>query len=72
MNKIKKSTFFIVVALILLFSVSSIAGLNYQYGDNTTTLINGVDDIRLGIDIQGGVDVTFAPSLVAGKEVGRF
>lgn len=62
MNKIKKSTFFIVVALILLFSVSSIAGLNYQYGDNTTTLINGVDDIRLGIDIQGGVDVTFAPS----------
>lgn len=62
MKKIKKSTFFIVVALILLFSVSSIVGLDYQYGDNTTTLINGVDDIRLGIDIQGGVDVTFAPS----------
>lgn len=62
MKKIKKSTFFIVAALILLFSVSSIVGLDYQYGDNTTKLINGVDDIRLGIDIQGGVDVTFAPS----------
>lgn len=62
MKKIKKSTFFIVVALIVLFSVSSIVGLDYQYGDNKTTLINGVDDIRLGIDIQGGVDVTFAPS----------
>ncbi len=62
MKKIKKSTFFIVVALILLFSVSSVLGLDYQYGDNVTTLINGVDDIRLGIDIQGGVDVTFAPS----------
>lgn len=62
MKKIKKSTFFIVVALILLFSVSSILGLDYQYADNVTTLINGIDDIRLGIDIQGGVDVTFAPS----------
>lgn len=62
MNKIKKSTFFIVVAFVLLFVVSSLVGLDYQYGDNVTTLINGVDDIRLGIDIQGGVDVTFAPS----------
>ena len=61
-KKIKKSTLFIVVALVLLFSVSSVIGLDYQYGDNVTTLINGVDDIRLGIDIQGGVDVTFAPS----------
>lgn len=61
-KKIGKSTFFIVVALILLFSASSVLGLDYQYGDNKTTLINGVDDIRLGIDIQGGVDVTFKPS----------
>lgn len=61
-KKIGKSTFFIVVALILLFSVSSVFGLDYQYGDSKTTLINGVDDIRLGIDIQGGVDVTFKPS----------
>lgn len=62
MKKIGKSAFFIVFALIVLFSASSVLGLNYVYGDNSTTLINGVDDIRLGIDIQGGVDVTFAPS----------
>ncbi len=62
MKKIGKSTFFIVVAFILLFSVSSAIGLDYLYGDNTKTIIKGVDDIRLGIDIKGGVDVTFAPA----------
>ncbi len=62
MKKIKKSTFFIVVALITLFCVSSVIGLDYLYGDNTKTIIKGVDDIRLGIDIKGGVDVTFAPA----------
>ena len=62
MKKISKSTFFIVVCLIALFSVSSAIGLDYLYGDNTTTVIKGVDDIRLGIDIKGGVDVTFAPA----------
>lgn len=62
MKKIGKSTFFIVVALITLFCVSSVIGLNYLYGDNTKTIIKGVDDIRLGIDIKGGVDVTFAPA----------
>ncbi len=62
MKKIGKSTFFIVLALIMLFSFSAVAGLDYQYGDNKKKLINGIDDIRLGIDIQGGVDVTFAPS----------
>ncbi|MBE6861650.1 MAG: protein translocase subunit SecD [Ruminococcus sp.] len=62
MKKIGKSTFFIVLALILLFSASAVIGLDFQKGDNVSPLINGVDDIRLGIDIQGGVDVTFAPS----------
>ncbi|MCD8187286.1 MAG: MMPL family transporter [Ruminococcus sp.] len=62
MKRIGKSTFFIVFALIILFSVSSVFGLDYQYGDNISTWIKGVDDIRLGIDIQGGVDVTFKPS----------
>ncbi len=62
MKKIGKSTFFIVVVLIALFSFSSIAGLDYMYGDNVKTIIKGVNDIRLGIDIKGGVDVTFAPS----------
>ena len=62
MKKIGKSTFFIVVALIALFTASTITGLDYSFGDNTTTVVKGVDDIRLGIDIKGGVDVTFAPA----------
>lgn len=61
-KKTGKATFFIVFALILLFSVSSILGLDYQFGDKTNAWIKGVDDIRLGIDIQGGVDVTFKPA----------
>lgn len=61
-KKTRKSTFFIVVAFIVLFTVSTVTGLDYLYGDNTTTVIKGVNDIRLGIDIKGGVDVTFAPA----------
>ncbi len=61
-KKIGKSTFFIVFALIALLSFSSIVGLDYQFGDVPKTYIKGVDDIRLGIDIKGGVDVTFAPA----------
>ena len=62
MKKTGKSTFFIVVALIALFAVSAVTGFDYYFGDNSTTVIKGVDDIRLGIDIKGGVDVTFAPA----------
>lgn len=62
MKKIKKSTFFIVVAFIALFAVSTVTGFDYFKGDNKTTVVKGIDDIRLGIDIQGGVDVTFAPA----------
>lgn len=61
-KRIGKPTFFIVVALIALFSFSAVVGLDSRYGDNTKTLIKGVDDVRLGIDIQGGVDATFEPS----------
>ena len=62
MKKIGKSTFFIVVALNAVFSFSAIVGLDYAFGDNIKTYITGVDDIRLGIDIKGGVDATFEPA----------
>lgn len=61
MKKTGKSTFFIVVVLIALFAVSSIFGVDKLFADKRTTYIKGVDDIRLGIDIKGGVDVTFSP-----------
>ena len=62
MKKTGKSTFFIVVVFIALFAVTSIFGVDKLFADKRTTLIKGVDDIRLGIDIKGGVDVTFSPS----------
>ncbi len=62
MKKVKKPVFFIVFAVIALFAISTGVGLNYQYGDIVTTYIHGLSDIRLGIDIQGGVDVTFEPA----------
>ncbi len=62
MKQAKKPVFFIVFALILVFTASVIFGFKYQYGDTKKTIIKGVEDIRLGIDIQGGVDVTFVPA----------
>ena len=61
MKKGKKVVFFIVAIFIILFAVSTVSGVSYQYADKKSTIVNGVDDIRLGIDIQGGVDVTFEP-----------
>ncbi len=62
MRKVKKPVFFIVFILICLFTASVFFGLSYYYGDMTTVYIKGVDNIRFGIDIKGGVDVTFTPS----------
>ncbi len=59
MKKIKKPVFFIVFIFIAVFTCSTFTGFTTQYGDIVSTKINGVKDIRLGIDIQGGVDVTF-------------
>lgn len=61
-KKTRKSTFFVVVILIALFAVTSVLGIDQLFADKTTTYVKGVDDIRLGIDIKGGVDVTFAPT----------
>ena len=62
MRKVKKPVFFIVFAVIALFTLTTLFGVHSQYGDIVTTYVHGVDDIRLGIDIQGGVDVTFEPT----------
>ena len=59
--KTNKSVFFIVFFLIIAFAASTVFGVKNQYGDLTTVYIKGLNEIRLGIDIQGGVDVTFSP-----------
>lgn len=61
MRHINQSAFFIVVALIAVFTVLTFCGVSTYYGDIETVHIKGTDDIRWGIDISGGVDVTFSP-----------
>ena len=61
MKQVKKPVFFIVFALIAVFAYFAIAGFSTYYGDIETVHIRGVEDIRWGIDIRGGVDVTFTP-----------
>ena len=62
MKKVKKPVFFLVFAVIAIFAITTLIGVSTQNGDITTTYVHGVKDIRLGIDIQGGVDVTFEPA----------
>ena len=63
MNKRGKPWHFVVVALlIVVFSVTALFGVSYRYGDTRTVYIKGATDIRFGIDIRGGVDVTFMPA----------
>ena len=63
MNKKGKSwPLFVVAILIVVFSLTAIFGVSYQYGDTKNTYVKGASDIRFGIDIRGGVDVTFMPA----------
>ena len=62
MKRIPKPVFFIVALLILLFAASSVFGISYYVGDNKTTVIKGLSDVRWGIDIRGGVEATFKPA----------
>ena len=62
MKHVKKPVFFVVFLLIAVFTYFSLAGFSTYYGDIETVHIRGIDDIRWGIDIRGGVDVTFTPT----------
>lgn len=61
MKRVKKPVFFVVAGLIIVFALLATVGVHTYYGDITTTWIRGLSDIRWGIDIRGGVDVTFTP-----------
>ena len=63
MNRKGKSwPLFVVAILIVLFSLTAIFGVSYTYGDTKNVYVKGTSDIRFGIDIRGGVDVTFMPA----------
>ncbi len=57
--RITKPVFFIILILIVAFTVTSTLGVSTRYGDTEKHIIWGIDDIRWGIDIRGGVNVSF-------------
>lgn len=64
--KLKKSgklTFFVVLILILALTYTAFFGVESYYGDNRKIIFKGADDIRWGIDIQGGVEAVFSPNI---------
>ncbi len=58
-KQIGKPAFFIVFILIIVFAVLSTMGISTYDGDNKTSIVWGIDDIRWGMDIRGGVNATF-------------
>ena len=58
-SKITKPVFFVVFILIIAFTVLSTMGIKTYNGDIKNHYVWGIDDIRWGIDIRGGVNVTF-------------
>lgn len=62
MKRVKKPVFFVVALLILALTFTSLFGIYGQNGDTKITYIKGAGDIRWGIDIRGGVEVTFSPA----------
>ena len=61
MKRIGKPVFFIIFFLILFLAYTSVFGIYGENGDYTLTYIKGIQDIRWGIDIKGGVEAVFAP-----------
>ncbi len=61
MKRIGKPVFFIVFVIILALAYTSIFGVYGENGDFKITYIKGINDIRWGIDINGGVEAVFAP-----------
>ena len=62
MKKTGKPVFFVVAIITILFTILSITGISSYYGDIQSVYIKGGDQIRWGIDIRGGVEVTFVPA----------
>lgn len=56
-----KLGFFVVFALILALTFTAFFGVDNYKGDYREIKIKGAQDIRWGIDIQGGVEAVFSP-----------
>ncbi len=54
-------SFFVIFALILALTYCAFFGIDDYYGDIRKLYVKGAEDIRWGIDIQGGVEAVFSP-----------
>lgn len=70
MKRSGRVAFIIVTVLILTFSYLAFFGISNYYGDKKNVYIKGAEDIRWGIDIQGGVEAIFTPDVTA-EELGK-
>ncbi len=61
MKRKGKIWFFLVTILILVLTYTAFFGVSSRYGDVVTPIVKSASDIRFGIDIRGGVDVSFVP-----------
>lgn len=61
MKRNRKPVFFIVFLVILALAYTSLMGVYGENGDLKVTYIKGLNDIRWGIDIKGGVEAVFKP-----------
>ncbi len=59
----RKSTFFVILALILALTYLAFFGIENYHGDIRKVYIKGAKDIRWGIDISGGVEAVFSPDI---------
>ena len=57
----RKSTFFVILALILVLAYLAFFGAENYHGDIRKVYVKGANDIRWGIDISGGVEAVFSP-----------
>ncbi len=63
MKRRGKIWFFVVAIMILFLAYSTTFGISNRYGDIETPIVKSASEISFGIDIRGGVDVTFVPSV---------
>ncbi|ADU28179.1 preprotein translocase subunit SecD [Ethanoligenens harbinense] len=60
-KRVGRPVIVVVAVIIAIITYLSVSGFSYTFGDNVITVIKGAQDMRFGIDIRGGVDVTFRP-----------
>ncbi len=61
-KRVGKPVFFVILVLILALTYTAFFGVDNYYGDKRNLYIKGAkEDIRWGIDINGGVEAVFSP-----------